>query len=68
VPRILATILKESVVAGMFVPPRPVWVERMNRAIKEATVQRYHCEPHDQLEAHLANFINACNYAWRPRP
>jgi hypothetical protein len=40
----------------------------MNRTIKEATVQRYHCDPHDQLEAHLADFINACNYAWRLRP
>ena len=26
VPRILASILNESVVAGMFVLPRPVWV------------------------------------------
>src|SRR5271157_4397094 len=38
-------------------------VERMNRTIKEATVQRYHYDRHDQLEAHLADFINAYNYA-----
>jgi Integrase core domain len=33
-------------------------VGRMNRTIKEATVQR-----HDQLEAHLSDFISAYNYA-----
>jgi hypothetical protein len=37
----------------------------MNRAIKEATVQRYHYDRHDQLEAHLADFITAYNYARR---
>lgn len=37
-------------------------VERMT-TIKEATVQRYHYDRHDQLEAHLADFINAYNYA-----
>ena len=42
-------------------------VERMNRTIKEATVQRYHYDRHDQLEAHLAGFINAYNYARRLR-
>lgn len=40
-------------------------VERMNRTIKEATVQRYHDDRHGQLEAHLADFINAYNYARR---
>ena len=42
-------------------------VERMNRTIKEATVQRYHYDRHDQLEAHPAEFINAYNYARRPK-
>ncbi|MGY3347101.1 hypothetical protein ACVI1I_006309 [Bradyrhizobium sp. USDA 4459] len=37
----------------------------MNRMIKGATVQRYYYGRHDQLEAHLANFINAYNYARR---
>ena len=37
----------------------------MNRTIKEATVQRYHYDRHDQLETHLADFINAYNYARR---
>jgi hypothetical protein len=40
-------------------------VERMNRTIKEATVQRYHYDRHDQLEAHLADFITAYDYARR---
>ena len=40
-------------------------VERMNRTIKEATVQRYHYVNHDQLRQHLADFINAYNFARR---
>ena len=32
-------------------------VERMNRTIKEATVKRYHYETHEQLKAHLADFV-----------
>ena len=30
-------------------------------ALKEATVQRYRYDAHDQLEHHLAHFINAYN-------
>jgi transposase InsO family protein len=37
-------------------------VERMNRTIKDATVKRYHYDSHQQLEAHLTDFINAYNY------
>lgn len=37
----------------------------MNRTIKESTVQRYHDDRHDQLEAHLAVVVTACNYARR---
>jgi transposase InsO family protein len=40
-------------------------VERMNRTIKEATVNRYHYESHEQLRAHLADFITAYNFARR---
>jgi transposase InsO family protein len=40
-------------------------VERMNRTIKEATVQRYHYDSHRQLEAHLSDFISAYNFARR---
>ena len=37
----------------------------MNRTIKEATVKRYHYDSHQQLEAHLTDFINAYNYGRR---
>jgi transposase InsO family protein len=40
-------------------------VERMNRTIKEATVRRYHYENRAQLEAHLAVFLDAYNFAKR---
>lgn len=40
-------------------------VERMNRTIKEATVRRYHYEARDQLQAHLAAFLDAYNFAKR---
>src|ERR671927_1266143 len=32
-------------------------VERMNRTLKEATVNRYHYDTHEQLRAHLADFV-----------
>ena len=35
----------------------------MNRTIEYATVKRYHCDSHDQLRAHLADFIAANNLA-----
>jgi hypothetical protein len=37
----------------------------MNRAIKEATVKRYHHDCHRQLEDHLQDFIQAYNFARR---
>jgi transposase-like protein len=40
-------------------------VERMNRTIKEATVQRYHYDSHQQLERHLADFVSAYNFGRR---
>jgi transposase InsO family protein len=49
--------------------PKHPWtngqVERMNRTIKEATVQRYHYDSHEQLEHHLADFVAAYNFARR---
>ena len=45
--------------------PRDGQVERMNRTIKEATVKCYHYDSHDQLRAHLADFIAAYNFARR---
>ena len=40
-------------------------VKRMNRTIKEATVRRFHYETHKELERHLADFVNAYNFAKR---
>ena len=49
--------------------PRHPWtngqVERMNRTIKEATVQRFHYATHDQLRQHLADFVTADNFGRR---
>ena len=43
-------------------------VERMNRTIKEATVQRFYYAPHDQPRTHLADFVAAYNFARRLKP
>jgi len=40
-------------------------VERMIRTIKEATVQRYHYDNHDQLRRHLNDFVAAYNFGRR---
>lgn len=40
-------------------------VERMNRTIKEATVQRYHYDTHAQLKRHLDDFVTAYNFGRR---
>jgi transposase InsO family protein len=40
-------------------------IGRMNRTIKDATVKRYHYENHEQLTAHLHDFIDAHNYGRR---
>ena len=37
----------------------------MNRTIKDATVKRFHYETHDELRAHLADFLTAYNFAKR---
>jgi hypothetical protein len=37
----------------------------MNRTINEATVKRLYYETHDQLQSHLADFVNAYNSARR---
>ena len=53
-------------IAHRLTKPRHPWtngqVERMNRTIKEATVKRFHYENHDQLRAHLADFVAAYNF------
>lgn len=47
--------------------PNHLWtngqVERMNRTIKDAIVQRYHYDSHNQLRTHLSDFIAAYNFA-----
>jgi transposase InsO family protein len=52
--------------------PKHPWtndqVERMNRTIKDATVQRFHYETHDELRSRLADFVSAYNFARRLRP
>jgi transposase InsO family protein len=40
-------------------------VERMNRTLKEATVNRYYYQTHNQLRDHLDAFIKAYNFAKR---
>jgi hypothetical protein len=35
----------------------------MNRAIKEATVKRFHYDSHDPLNTHLADDLAACTFA-----
>jgi Integrase core domain len=49
--------------------PKHPWtngqVERMNRTIEEATVQRFYYESHQRLRRHLANFVAAYNFGRR---
>ena len=40
-------------------------VERMNRTLKEATMQRYHYTTHDDLRMHIQLFLDAYNHARR---
>ena len=40
-------------------------VERMNRTIKDATVNRYYYQTAEQLEVHLNTFLAAYNFAKR---
>ena len=53
-------------IAHRLTKPRHPWtngqVERMNRTLKDATVKRFHYEHHDQLRAHLADFVAAYNF------
>jgi transposase InsO family protein len=62
---------RENGIEHRLTKPNHPWtngqVERMNRTIKEATIRRYHYETCDQLEAHLASFLDAYNFAKRPK-
>ncbi len=67
--RIFGRVCEENAIPLRLTKIKQPWtngqVERMNRMIKEATVQRYHCDTHAELEGHLAAFIAACNCARR---
>ena len=56
-------------VAHRLTKPRHPWtngqVERMNRTIKEATVQRFYYATHEQLRTHLTDFVAAYNFGRR---
>jgi hypothetical protein len=63
------TLPPESPNKDRLTKPNHPWtngqVERMNRTIKEATVQRYHYDSHNQLQTHLSDFLAAYNFARR---
>jgi transposase InsO family protein len=56
---------EDRVTVQWTVTPTNGQVERMNRTIKDATVKRCHYDSHDQLRAHLADFLAAYNLARR---
>lgn len=66
---IFSRVCQEHDIEHRLTKPNHPWtngqVERMNRTLKEATVKRYYYESHQQLKAHLANFLNAYNFAKR---
>jgi hypothetical protein len=62
-------ICKANGIEHRLTKPNHPWtngqVELMNRTIKDATVKRYHYDSHDQLRTHLADFMDAYNFARR---
>jgi transposase InsO family protein len=64
-------ICREHGIEHRLTKPNHPWtngqVERMNRTLKEATVQRYHYDTNRQLQEHLAAFLDAYNFAKRPK-
>ena len=62
-------ICKENEIEHRLTLPAHPWtngqVERMNKAIKEATVHRYYYESQAKLREHLQAFIDAYNFAKR---
>jgi transposase InsO family protein len=62
-------ICRASGIEHRMTKPHHPWtngqVERMNRTLKEATVQRYYYETHDQLRSHLVDFVAAYNFGRR---
>jgi hypothetical protein len=68
-PHIFDRVCFENDTEHRLTKPNHPWtngqVERMNRTLKEATVKRYHYQSHAQLKEHIANFLNAYNFAKR---
>ena len=69
---IVDRVCDEHGIEHRFTKPAHPWtngqVERMNRTIKEATVQRYHYDSHDQLRTHLINCMAGYNSRANSRP
>jgi transposase InsO family protein len=66
-PHIFGRICNEHNIDHRLTKPAHPWTngqgERMNKTIKEATVNRYYYDTHQQLRQHLQTFINAYNFA-----
>jgi hypothetical protein len=64
-----AQICRANDIEHRLTKPNHPWtngqVERMNRTIKKATVNRYHYETHYQLRQHMADFVTADNLGRR---
>ena len=67
----LALACAQNDIDHRLIKPRHPWtngqVERMNRTIKDATVERYHDDTHDQLMQHLTDFVAAYNFSRRQK-
>jgi Integrase core domain len=66
---IFARVCEEHTIAHWLTKTNHLWtngqVERMNRTLKEATVQKYYYQTHTYLKEHLHAFLMAYNFAKR---
>jgi transposase-like protein len=66
---IFARVCEEHAIAHRLTKTNHPWtngqVERMNRTLKEATVQKYYYQTHQHLKEHLHAFLMAYNFAKR---
>ncbi len=64
---IFGRVCREHGIEHRLTTPNHPWtngqVERMNRTLKDATVECYHYASHQQLKEHLYTFLNAYNVA-----
>ena len=62
-------VCREHGIEHRLTKPNHPWtkgqVERINRTIKDATVERYHYDSREQLSTHLQLFVDAYNHARR---